>query len=98
MNKQRETLIITHDIQLKKLHDSYSTKLHEAEQWPDRLQKELNHEREQHRIARNELERHLRESFQNVCLTIYCLHLMSTLSTKNKHSISKKQISPCRFF
>jgi len=71
LNKQRETLIITHDVQLKKLDDSYSTKLHEAEQWPDRLQKELNHEREQHRLAKNELERQLRESFRTVSLTTY---------------------------
>ncbi|UJR10636.1 hypothetical protein I4U23_014832 [Adineta vaga] len=60
--KQRETLYITHDIQMKKLHDSYATKLREAEQWPDRLQSELKHEREQHRTQINDLERRLKES------------------------------------
>ena len=67
LTKQRETLHITHDIQLKKLHDTYSTKLREAEQWPDRLQSELNREREQHRIQLDELERRLKESFTTVC-------------------------------
>ncbi len=68
LTKQRETLNITHDIQIKKLHDSYAIKLREAEQWPDRLQSELNREREQHRIQMNELERRLKESFLTVCI------------------------------
>ncbi len=59
---------ITHDIQMKKFHDTYSIKLREAEQWPDRLQSELNREREQHRIQMNELERRLKESFLTVCI------------------------------
>ncbi|CAF2941831.1 unnamed protein product [Rotaria sp. Silwood2] len=63
LTKQRETLNITHDIQIKKLHDTYATKLHEAEQWPDRLQTELNHHREQNRIQMMELERQLKENF-----------------------------------
>ncbi len=68
LTKQRETLHITHDVQIKKLHDTYSKKLHEAEQWPDRLQSDLNREREQHRIQMNELERRLKESFVSVCI------------------------------
>jgi DNA repair ATPase RecN len=68
LTKQRETLNITHDIQIKKLHDSYAIKLREAEQWPDRLQSQLNREREQHRIQMNELERRLKESFLTVCI------------------------------
>jgi exonuclease VII large subunit len=68
LNKQRETLHITHDIQLKKLHDTYSNKLRDAEQWPDRLQSDLNREREQHRTQMNELERRLKESFITVCI------------------------------
>ncbi|CAF3575245.1 unnamed protein product [Rotaria socialis] len=63
LRKQRETLEITHDIQIKKLHDSYSIKLHDAEKWPDHLQTELNREREQHRIQMHELEQRLTESF-----------------------------------
>lgn len=66
LKKQKETLNIAHDIQMKKIHDSYSVKLREAEQWPDRLQTALNHEREQHRIQMLELERRLKESFINV--------------------------------
>ncbi len=68
LTKQRETLNITHDIQMKKIHDTYAMKLREAEQWPDRLQSELNREREQHRIQINELERQLKESFLMVCV------------------------------
>ncbi|UJR35192.1 hypothetical protein I4U23_027959 [Adineta vaga] len=63
LTKQKETTHITHDIQMKKLHDNYAIKLREAEQWPDRLQAELKHEREQHRIQINELERRLKENF-----------------------------------
>ncbi|CAF3392823.1 unnamed protein product [Rotaria sp. Silwood1] len=63
LTKQRETLHITHDIQMKKIHDTYSIKLREAEQWPDRLQTELNREREQHRIQIHELEQRLKENF-----------------------------------
>ncbi|CAF0992035.1 unnamed protein product [Rotaria sordida] len=63
LTKQRETLNITHDIQIKKVHDTYAIKLHEAEQWPDRLQTELNHQREQHRIQMIELERQLKKNF-----------------------------------
>ncbi len=62
---------ITHDVHMKKLHDTYGIKLREAEQWPDRLQSELNHEREQHRIQMNELERRLKESFLTVCIFKY---------------------------
>jgi hypothetical protein len=51
---------------MKKLHDNYSLKLREAEQWPDRLQKELSHERDQHRIQMIELERRLKENFTTV--------------------------------
>jgi hypothetical protein len=69
--KQRETLNITHDVHMKKLHDTYGIKLREAEQWPDRLQSELNREREQHRIQMNELERRLKESFLTVCIFKY---------------------------
>jgi hypothetical protein len=57
---------ITHDIQMKKLQDSYSMKLREAEQWPDRLQMELKHEREQNRIQMIELEHRLKENFNTV--------------------------------
>lgn len=57
---------ITHDIQIKKIHDSYSIKLRDAEQWPDRLQTELNHQREQHRIQMIELERRLKDNFTTV--------------------------------
>ncbi|CAF2796492.1 unnamed protein product [Rotaria sp. Silwood2] len=63
LKKQRETLNITHDIQMKKLHDTYSIKLREAEQWPDRLQTELSREREHHRIQIHELEQSLKENF-----------------------------------
>ncbi|CAF3576825.1 unnamed protein product [Rotaria sordida] len=63
LTKQRETLIITHDIQIKKLHDTYSIKLREAEQWPDRLQTELKREREQYQIQIHELEQRLKENF-----------------------------------
>ncbi|CAF1156456.1 unnamed protein product [Adineta ricciae] len=49
LTKQKETTYITHDIQVKKLRESYAVKLREAEQWPDRLQSELKHEREQQR-------------------------------------------------
>ncbi|CAF0717704.1 unnamed protein product [Adineta steineri] len=63
LTKQKETLCITHDLQIKKLHGNYATKLREAEQWPDRLQTELKHEREQHRIQMIELERRLKENF-----------------------------------
>lgn len=66
LSKQRETLLITHDVQLKKLHDQYSKQLQDAEQWPDRLQTELNRERENHRIQMNELERRLKENFLTV--------------------------------
>jgi 2-succinyl-5-enolpyruvyl-6-hydroxy-3-cyclohexene-1-carboxylate synthase len=59
-------MIITHDIQMKKLQDQYSMKLREAEQWPDRLQTELKHEREQHRIQMIELEHRLKENFNTV--------------------------------
>ena len=68
LNKQKETLHITHDIQIKKLHDNYSNKLREAEQWPDRLQAELNHERQQHQKQIIELERRLKENFTAVSL------------------------------
>lgn len=61
--KQRETTHITHDVQIKKLHDSYAMKLREAEKWPDRLQSELTREREQHQIQINEIERRLRENY-----------------------------------
>ena len=71
MTKQRETLHITHDVQIKKLHDTYSIKLREAEQWPDRLQTELNREREQHRIQMQELEQRLKESF----LTVFIIEI-----------------------
>jgi exonuclease VII large subunit len=71
LNKQKETLHITHDIQMKKLHDNYSMKLREAEQWPDRLQAELNHERQQHQKQINELEHRLKENFVTVSLFIY---------------------------
>jgi hypothetical protein len=88
LTKQRETLNITHDIQMKKLHDSYSIKLREAEQWPDRLQSELNREREQHRIQINELERRLKESFLTVCIsdrlkrsTILLFHMINKNQT-----------------
>ncbi|CAF0764701.1 unnamed protein product [Rotaria sp. Silwood1] len=63
LTKQRETLNITHDIQIKKLHDTYAIRLQEAEQWPDRFQTDLNHQREQHRIQMMELERQLKENF-----------------------------------
>jgi len=63
LTKQKETTTIAHDIQLKKLHDNYSVKLREAEQWPDRLQFELNQQHEQHRTQINELERRLKENF-----------------------------------
>ena len=66
LSKQRETLHITHDVHMKKLHDHYSKQLHEAEQWPDRLQSELNREREQHRSQLIDLERRLKESFVTV--------------------------------
>lgn len=66
LTKQRETLRITHDVQMKKLHDHYARQLHDAEQWPDRLQMELNREREQHRIQMTELERRLKENFLSV--------------------------------
>lgn len=68
LTKQRETLDITHDIQIKKIHDTYAAKLHEAEKWPDRLQTELNQQREQHRIQMIELERRLKENFTIVSL------------------------------
>ena len=51
---------------MKKLRESYAIKLREAEQWPDRLQSELKHEREQHRTQLNELERRLKENFTAV--------------------------------
>ena len=57
---------ITHDIQTKKLHDTYSVQLQQAEQWPDRLQTELTREREHHRIQLEELERRLKEGFSAV--------------------------------
>lgn len=63
LTKQKETLNITHDIQIKKLHDNYAIKLREIEQWPDRLQSELNHEREQHHLQMTQLERQLKENF-----------------------------------
>jgi hypothetical protein len=73
---------------MKKLHDSYSIKLREAEQWPDRLQSELNREREQHRIQINELERRLKESFLTVCIsdrlkrsTILLFHMINKNQT-----------------
>ena len=62
----RETLHITHDIQMKKLHDTYSVQLQHAEQWPDRLQTELTRERDHHRSQLDELERRLKESFAAV--------------------------------
>ncbi|CAF4143162.1 unnamed protein product [Rotaria magnacalcarata] len=71
LTKQRETLDITHDIQIKKIHDGYAKRLHEAEQWPDRLQTELNHQREQHRIQTIDFERQLRENFAIVSKFIY---------------------------
>ncbi len=92
LTKQRETLNITHDIQIKKLHDSYSIKLREAEQWPDRLQSELNREREQHRIQINEIEHRLKESFLTVC--IYNRLRKSTI--RLFHMINKKK--PTRHF
>ena len=70
LTKQRETLNITHDVQIKKLHDTYSIKLREAEQWPDRLQSELNREREKHRIQLNELEQRLNENFLTVSILL----------------------------
>ena len=73
LTKQKETMNITHDIQIKKLHDNYSIKLRDVEQWPDRLQMELNHEREQHRIQINELERRLKENFTTVCEEFYLI-------------------------
>ena len=66
LTKQKETINITHDIQMKKLQDSYSMKLREAEQWPDRLQMELKQVREQHRIQMIELENRLKENFTTV--------------------------------
>ena len=51
---------------MKKLHDNYAIKLREAEQWPDRLQSELKHEREQHRLQMGELERRLKENLTTV--------------------------------
>lgn len=61
--KCRETSQIIHDVQLKKIRDSYASQLRDAEQWPDRLQAELNREREQHRVQLTELERRLSEGF-----------------------------------
>ena len=66
LTKQKETLQITHDIQIKKLHDNYAIKLRDAEQWPDRLQAELNHERQQHQKQLIELEQRLKENFDAV--------------------------------
>ena len=66
LTKQKETMNITHDIQMKKLQENYSIKLREAEQWPDRLQMELKREREQHRIQMDELEHRLKENFTAV--------------------------------
>ena len=57
---------ITHDIQFKKFQDNYSIKLREAEQWPDRFQKELNQQREQHKLQITELERRLKDNFITV--------------------------------
>lgn len=51
---------------MKKLHETYAQQLREAEQWPDRLQKELNREREQHRLQLHELEQRLTENFNAV--------------------------------
>lgn len=66
LTKQKDVLIITHDLQMKKLQDNYSSKLREAEQWPDRLQTELQHQREQHRIQMIELEKRLTDNFTTV--------------------------------
>lgn len=66
LNKQRETVHITHDLQMKKLRDQYGKQFKEAEQWPDRLQAELTREREQHRMQMMDLERRLKESFFTV--------------------------------
>ena len=63
---RRETLQIVHEIQMKKLQENYSERIRDAEQWPDRLQSELNREREQHRIELIELERRLKENFAAV--------------------------------
>jgi hypothetical protein len=56
---------------MKKLRDSNSIKLRDAEQWPDRLQSELNREREQHKIQINEFEHRLKESFITVNISNY---------------------------
>lgn len=66
LTKQKDVLIITHDLQMKKLQENYSNKLREAEQWPDRLQTELKHQREQHRLQMIELEQRLTENFTTV--------------------------------
>lgn len=66
LTKQKDTLIITHDIQMKKLHETYSNKLREAEHWPDRLQTELKQQREQHRQQLIELEQRLTNNFTTV--------------------------------
>ncbi|CAF1253041.1 unnamed protein product [Adineta ricciae] len=63
LTKQRETLHITHDVQMKKVHENHAAKLREAEQWPDRLQADLKCEREQHRAQMNDLERRMKEAF-----------------------------------
>lgn len=71
LNKQRQTTSISHEIQMKKLHETYAIKLREAEQWPDRLQTELNQQRDQHQIEITELERRLRENFLAVCVFLF---------------------------
>ena len=80
LTKQRETLHITHDVQMKKVHENHAAKLREAEQWPDRLQADLKNEREQHRAQMNDLERRMKEAFATVVFIVYSnLLLKSTI-------------------
>ena len=66
LKKQKETMHIAQNVQIKKLHDQYAKQLYDAEQWPDRLQSELNREREQHQSQMTDLERRLKENFLTV--------------------------------
>ena len=56
---------------MKKLHETYSNKLREAEHWPDRLQTELKQQREQHRQQLIELEQRLTANFTTVKSKIF---------------------------
>jgi hypothetical protein len=75
LNQQRQTTQIKHEIQMKKLHDQYAKQLHDAEQWPDRLQTELTRERESHRLQIIDVETRLKQNFllvsERILLIVY---------------------------